>query len=242
MILDNPDVEVVASQVVDAGEYLLRLHRAGSLKTDFRPLDLDVAYHTPCHLKALQCGTPLADLLTLIPQLRLHRIEKGCSGMAGAYGLTERNFANSIRIGWGLITAMRDPDLNFGRDGVQRLQVSNGAGDRDADDSSAQITRLRLRLDARNRTQATTDQSETRHLMKVEVRLFARARDAAGAERVTVELPRVGPSGRFASRPGCGISAACPTCAEFACRRGKRLRRRSVAFWANNPKLPASRR
>jgi molybdopterin converting factor subunit 1 len=26
--------------------------------------------------------------------------------------------------------------------------------------------------------------------MKVEVRLFARARDAAGAERVTVELPR----------------------------------------------------
>ncbi len=114
MILDNPDVEVVASRVVDAGEYLLRLHRAGSLKTDFRPLDLDVAYHTPCHLKALNCGTPLADLLTLIPQLRLHRIEKGCSGMAGAYGLIERNFSNSIRIGWGLITAMRDPDLNLG--------------------------------------------------------------------------------------------------------------------------------
>ena len=28
---------------------------------------LDVAYHTPCHLKALECGTPLADLLSLIP-------------------------------------------------------------------------------------------------------------------------------------------------------------------------------
>jgi len=46
--------------------------------------------------------------------LRLHRIEKGCSGMAGAYGLTERNFRTSIRIGWGLITQMRDPDLNLG--------------------------------------------------------------------------------------------------------------------------------
>ena len=114
MILNHPDVEVVASQVVDAGAYLEGLHRAGRLKTDFRPLDLDVAYHTPCHLKALQCGTPLADLLSLIPQLRLHRIEKGCSGMAGAYGLTERNFPTSIRIGWGLITRMRDPDLNLG--------------------------------------------------------------------------------------------------------------------------------
>lgn len=114
MILDNPDVGVVASRVVDAGDYLLGLHREGALKTDFRPLDLDVGYHTPCHLKALNRGTPLADLLTLIPELRLHRIEKGCSGMAGAYGLIERNFANSIRMGWGLITAMRDPDLNLG--------------------------------------------------------------------------------------------------------------------------------
>jgi|HubBroStandDraft_6_1064221.scaffolds.fasta_scaffold01363_5 FAD/FMN-containing dehydrogenase/Fe-S oxidoreductase len=114
MILNHPDVDVVASKVVDAGAYLMGLHRAGQLKTDFRPLDLDVAYHTPCHLKALQCGTPLADLLSLIPQLRLHRIEKGCSGMAGAYGLIEENFATSIRIGWGLITQMRDPDLNLG--------------------------------------------------------------------------------------------------------------------------------
>ncbi|HXY33933.1 MAG TPA: anaerobic glycerol-3-phosphate dehydrogenase subunit C [Planctomycetaceae bacterium] len=114
MILDHPDVAVLASQVVDAGAYLRDLHNSGKLKTDFRPLDLDVAYHTPCHLKALECGTPLADLLSLIPQLRLHRIEKGCSGMAGAYGLTERNFRTSIRIGWELITAMRNPELDAG--------------------------------------------------------------------------------------------------------------------------------
>jgi FAD/FMN-containing dehydrogenase/Fe-S oxidoreductase len=114
MILNHPDVEVLASQVIDAGAYLRDLHRSGRLKTDFRPLDLDVAYHTPCHLKALECGTPLADLLSLIPQLRLHRIEKGCSGMAGAYGLTERNFRTSIRIGWELITAMRSPELDAG--------------------------------------------------------------------------------------------------------------------------------
>ena len=45
-------------------------------------------------------------------------------------------------------------------------------------------------------------QAETRNLMKVEVRLFARARDAAGAERVTVELPASARVGRFACRTG----------------------------------------
>jgi FAD/FMN-containing dehydrogenase/Fe-S oxidoreductase len=114
MILNHPDVEVLAKQVVDAGAYLWELHQGGKLRTDFRPLPLDVAYHTPCHLKALGCGTPFADLLSLIPELRLHRIEKGCSGMAGAYGLTERNFRTSIRIGWDLITAMRSPELDAG--------------------------------------------------------------------------------------------------------------------------------
>ena len=188
MILNHPDVEVVASQVVDAGAYLEGC-TGGKLKTDFRPLDLDVAYHTPCHLKALECGTPLADLLSLIPQLRLHRIEKGCSGMAGAYGLTERNFRTSIRIGWGLITRDARSRLDLGVTECSGCKFQMEQGTDDADGSSAQAAGLRVRTDARNRKQTAADQAETGGLMKVEVRLFARARDAAGAERVTVELP-----------------------------------------------------
>jgi Fe-S oxidoreductase len=114
MLLDHPDVQLVASRATEAGAFLQDLHRQGRLRTDFRRLDLDVAYHTPCHLRALQHGTPLADLLSLIPGMRLHRIEQGCSGMAGAYGLTERNFRTSIRIGWGLINRMRAGDMDVG--------------------------------------------------------------------------------------------------------------------------------
>jgi len=114
MLIDHPDVQVVAAATVEAGEFLQRLHRAGKLRTDFQPLDLVAGYHTPCHLKALGAGTPLLELLSLIPQLRLHRIEKGCSGMAGAYGLTRENYRNSIRIGWGLISRMRQSDLTIG--------------------------------------------------------------------------------------------------------------------------------
>ena len=103
-----------AENTIEAGAYLLKLHQAGKLRTDFRPLDLDVVYHTPCHLKALEQGTPLLDLLNLIPLLRVHTIEKGCSGMAGTYGLSRENYRNSLKIGWGLISRMRQGKENAG--------------------------------------------------------------------------------------------------------------------------------
>jgi FAD/FMN-containing dehydrogenase/Fe-S oxidoreductase len=114
LLLDHPDVEAVAGQVIEAGAFLERLLHQARLRTDFQPLDLRVGYHTPCHLKALEAGTPLEKLLRLIPQLQVHKIEEGCSGMAGAWGLTEQNFRDSIRIGWGLISRMRAGDLAIG--------------------------------------------------------------------------------------------------------------------------------
>ena len=114
MLLDHPDVELVASQTVEAGTYLEELHSLGRLQTDFTPLDLQVGYHTPCHLKALGARTPLKNILSLIPELRVRTIEEGCSGMAGAFGLAKQNFRTSIRVGWGLISQMRDKQLNAG--------------------------------------------------------------------------------------------------------------------------------
>ncbi|MSR57685.1 MAG: FAD-binding oxidoreductase [Planctomycetaceae bacterium] len=114
LLVDHPDAAVVASRVVEAGAFLQGLHAAGKLRTDFQPLDLHVGYHTPCHLKALEGGTPLEKLMRLIPHLQVHTIDEGCSGMAGAWGLTRENFRDSIRIGWGLISRMRVGDLSIG--------------------------------------------------------------------------------------------------------------------------------
>ncbi|HEY2251018.1 MAG TPA: anaerobic glycerol-3-phosphate dehydrogenase subunit C, partial [Planctomycetaceae bacterium] len=128
MLLDHPDVDVVASRVIEAGDFLLQLHAQGRLRTDFKPLDLVVGYHTPCHLKALGVETPLMKLLNLIPHLQVRTIEEGCSGMAGAWGLTRQNFQDSIRIGWGLITRMRAGDLVAGvtECSACRMQMEQG--------------------------------------------------------------------------------------------------------------------
>lgn len=114
MLLDHPDVPLVAAQVIEAGAFLEQLHQARTLKTNFRPLAIDAGYHTPCHLRALGRGTPLRNLCNLIPELRVHTIEKGCSGMAGTFGLARENYRDSLRIGWGLISRMRSGDLTIG--------------------------------------------------------------------------------------------------------------------------------
>ncbi|MBM84126.1 MAG: anaerobic glycerol-3-phosphate dehydrogenase subunit C [Planctomycetaceae bacterium] len=113
-LLDHPDVQVVADQVVEAGQFLSGLTDAGKLAADFSPLDLDLDYHHPCHLKALGEDAGFTELLRLIPGVRLNKIEKGCSGMAGTYGLTRANFRKSVRIGWPLISHMRDNQVTAG--------------------------------------------------------------------------------------------------------------------------------
>ena len=114
MVSGHPDVAEVADRITDAGQFLADLHREGRLRTDFEPLKLNVGYHTPCHLKTLTGESALAPLLSLIPGLAVHRIDEGCSGMAGAFGLTAANFETSIRIGWPLISRIRRGDLDAG--------------------------------------------------------------------------------------------------------------------------------
>ena len=114
MLLDHPDVGLIASHVSEAGAYLRRLHRAGRLRTDFDSLDVTAGYHTPCHLKALGEGTAFAELLDLIPDLKLHRINQGCSGMAGSFGLTRKHFETSLQIGAGLIGQMQSSAFDVG--------------------------------------------------------------------------------------------------------------------------------
>ncbi len=113
-LLDKPDVHLVAEQTFEAGAYLRNLHQSGKLKTNFAALPMDVRYHTPCHLRYLGPSTPLAELLTLIPGMRLRPIEAGCSGMAGAFGITSGNFKTSLKMGARLLEEMQQPGFHAG--------------------------------------------------------------------------------------------------------------------------------
>lgn len=113
-LIDDDDVRLVAGNTYEACTYLWQLHRTGKLVLDLQPVHATVGYHLPCHLKALQVGSPSEHLLKLIPGLRIQRIEAGCSGMAGTFGLKRQNYRSSLRAGLGLITSLRQPGLHVG--------------------------------------------------------------------------------------------------------------------------------
>lgn len=113
-LLDHPDVDAVARQTREAGRYLWDLHQAGRFNVQFHDLPWRVAYHTPCHVRSESPMEPLHQLLGLIPELSVRKVSNGCSGMAGAWGLSQENYETSVRIGWPLIEAMREETLTCG--------------------------------------------------------------------------------------------------------------------------------
>ena len=112
--INDDDARLVSENSSEACTYLWKLHSTGGLQLDFKPINASLGYHMPCHLKALDVGTPGLNLLRLIPGLNVQRMEKGCSGMAGTFGLKQQNFRSSLRAGWGLISSLRDGSVQAG--------------------------------------------------------------------------------------------------------------------------------
>jgi Fe-S oxidoreductase len=128
-LLDDDDARLVAANTSEACSYLWKMHTRGQLQLDLRPLSVMLGYHQPCHLRALNVGSPGEQLLGLIPGLRLRGVEAGCSGMAGTFGLLHKNYRNSLRAGWKLISRLRNPDLQAGvtECSTCKLQMEQGA-------------------------------------------------------------------------------------------------------------------
>jgi anaerobic glycerol-3-phosphate dehydrogenase C subunit len=115
ILLDNDeDAIAVAQHTQEACQFLWQLHQHGRLKLDFKPQRFSVGYHVPCHLRALGVGAPAESLLRLVPGVRVSRLEKGCSGMAGLWGVRRENYRASLKIGLELISTVRDGPFQVG--------------------------------------------------------------------------------------------------------------------------------
>jgi FAD/FMN-containing dehydrogenase/Fe-S oxidoreductase len=113
-LVADDDARLVAQSTSDVCAYLLRMHQAGKLELDFQPINAQIGYHLPCHIRAQYAESPGEQLLRLIPGLTVQRLERGCSGMAGIFGLKRANYRRSLRMGRGLISAMREPTIEVG--------------------------------------------------------------------------------------------------------------------------------
>ncbi|MDR1140717.1 MAG: FAD-binding protein [Planctomycetaceae bacterium] len=137
-ILDDMDSTLVSSRIVDFCNFLLQRYREGQLRLDFVPKHKmsgkTVGYHAPCRsitqtTQRTNIPTPAEELLRLIPELNVQRIERGCCGMAGTFGLKRKNYRRSLRIGVSLFKELRLPEIDFGVSDCNAccLQMEHGA-------------------------------------------------------------------------------------------------------------------
>jgi Fe-S oxidoreductase len=131
-LLDDPDARLVAERTVELTTFLAELHRAGRLRTDFRPLPLTLGHHVPCHLKALGRPPAAAALLALIPGVRVHVIDVSCSGMAGTFGLRADSYETSLEAGRPMLEELARPPVQLGSTECSacRLQMEDAGGKR----------------------------------------------------------------------------------------------------------------
>ena len=94
---DEPKVLAVARAFVDPFEYLMSLHKAGRLKTEFAHSLGRISYQVPCHLRVQNIGLKTRDVLELVPDTEVKAIER-CSGHDGTYAVKKeyRPMANKI--------------------------------------------------------------------------------------------------------------------------------------------------
>ena len=113
--LKTMEAERVSKRIYDIMEYLAILEAGNALDTEMHPVNLSLAYHAPCHLKIMGEGLVDARLRVLrsIPGLSVNRVERGCCGMGGTFGIKRSNYSISMGIGQPLFDGIAElaPDL-----------------------------------------------------------------------------------------------------------------------------------
>ena len=130
MGVDDERLRDVSVRIRDIMEFLLGLHEAGELPTDFRPIELTVPYHAPCQLKSQGMGLPAVEVLRLIPGLNVVESGRACCGIAGTYGLKKEKYAVAQAVGRPLFDMIREtnPALALCDTETCRWQISQSSG------------------------------------------------------------------------------------------------------------------
>ncbi len=107
LLVKSKEAEEVAARTFDLCEYLMKLHKAGKLDTDFVAGAGRVAYHVPCHLRVQNIGFKSRDLMRLLPDTEVELIES-CSGVDGTWGFKKAYFDLSRKVARGLFRGIEN--------------------------------------------------------------------------------------------------------------------------------------
>jgi glycerol-3-phosphate dehydrogenase subunit C len=106
-ILKIPQAKKIAEYTYDLHEYIVKLIDEGHIEPHFGEVKRKLAYHIPCHLRALGIGYPATKLMAMIPGLKYEILDDTCCGLNGSYGFKKKNEATAIQLGNRAVSLIR---------------------------------------------------------------------------------------------------------------------------------------
>jgi glycerol-3-phosphate dehydrogenase subunit C len=106
--IHTPEAHDLKMAVWDMFEWLRDLHEQGQLKTDFQSINMVLPYHPPCQYRAHHIGSPVMDILPLIPGLDVRESHARCCGGAGTYVYKKEKYQIAMDVGKELFTFFAD--------------------------------------------------------------------------------------------------------------------------------------
>lgn len=130
MGVSDPKLLDVGTRMREISEFLVELHDAGELPTDFVPNEITVPYHAPCQLKSQGMGMPAITLMELIPGVKVIESGRACCGMAGSYGVKKEKYEVAQAVGKPLFDMVKETNEGIAACDTEtcRWQIEKGSG------------------------------------------------------------------------------------------------------------------
>jgi glycerol-3-phosphate dehydrogenase subunit C len=95
---DDKNIKRLSESTFDITEYIVDISKKEGLSGELKELEGSVSLHLACHSRAQNMGPKAAEMLRLIPGVKINVIER-CSGHGGSWGVMKDNFDTAIKIG-----------------------------------------------------------------------------------------------------------------------------------------------
>jgi len=130
-LLGTPQSDVLARHIRDIHDYVLEILEAEpERRAQLRPVPVRLTYHNPCHFQSRGMGDAVVRLLGLVPGVEVVPIgEDHCCGIAGTFGMKEKNFHQSMRMGRPLFDSIESTGVGVVATGCGtcKIQIEQGS-------------------------------------------------------------------------------------------------------------------
>lgn len=129
LLPNDQTVAQLSTATYDVAEYIVELAAAG-LSAGLQTMEKAITVHIACHARAQNMGHKSADMLRLVPGLKVNVIER-CSGHGGSWGVMQENFPVALKQARPVARQVlkQEPDVVSSECPLAGLHIAQALGD-----------------------------------------------------------------------------------------------------------------